>query len=64
MWFMGKKRGLYMENSKEISFRKMTIDDCDRVYDLWLHTPGMQRISFEIVIPARLTEHCLKSFQR
>lgn len=53
-----------MENSKEISFRKMTIDDCDRVYDLWLHTPGMQRISFEILIPARLTEHCLKSFQR
>lgn len=27
-----------MENSKEISFRKMTIDDYDGVYDLWLHT--------------------------
>ncbi|MFT4008016.1 MAG: GNAT family N-acetyltransferase [Lacrimispora sp.] len=30
-----------MENSRETGFRKMTIDDYDGIYDLWLHTQGM-----------------------
>jgi len=34
---------LYIFNGKETKMliRKMTIDDYDRVYDLWLNTPGI-----------------------